>query len=426
MSNLVAGSYVFQVTITASSGASTSDQMTLKVNPGTVFTVSAGPDVAITLPTSSVKLTGAATVSGATLSSCKWTQVSGPNTAGITNSGTITPTVSGVIAGSYVFKVTITASSGASTSDQMTLTVNSAPVTSVFTVSAGPDKSITLPVSSTQITGAATVKGETVASCKWKEVSGPNTAAMTNSGTIAPTVSSLVAGSYVFEVDMTSTSGKTASDRMTLTVSSATVSTVFTANAGPDVFITLPNSSWKIIGTCIVKGVTIASCKWKQVSGPGTATISGGGSISPVVSNLIAGTYVFEVNITSTSGLSSSDQMTLMVNSSSAASYSGGSSTASNGLDLVDSPSTAELKLYPNPVLAGQQIAVEGQGVKTGTVKILIYDISGRQAKQQVVENTSENYFRQTISIDGLARGMYILTLSSGNEKPRLFKFVVQ
>jgi|GEM_PF-833895 len=426
---VIAGSYTFKVTLTSTSGTSTSDQMTLTVNPApatTVFTVNAGPDVAITLPTNSVKLTGSATVEYTTLSSCKWTQVSGPNTAAISNSGTITPTIGGVVAGSYVFKVTIVSSSGASTSDQMTLTVNPAPVTSVFTVSAGPDKSVTLPVSSVQITGVATVQGnEAVASCKWKQVSGPNTATIVNSGTIAPSVSNLVAGAYVFEVDMTSTSGKTVTDRMTLTASAAAITTVFTANAGPDVFITLPTSSWKIIGTCIVKGVTVASCRWKQVSGPGAATISGGGSISPVVGNLMAGSYIFEVDITSTTGLTTSDQMMIKVNPSST-SYTG-SGTATNGPGLVDSSATtADLKLYPNPVLVGQQIVVEGQGLKTGTVKITIYDISGRQAKQQVVENTSENYFRQTISIDGLARGMYVLTLSSGNEKPRLFKFVVQ
>ena len=428
ISGVVAGSYVFQVAITNSAGTWTSDQMTLTVNPAPatpVFTVSAGPDVSITLPTSSVKLTGTATVEYTTLSSCVWKQISGPNTATITNSGTITPTVGGVIAGSYVFQVTITSASGTSTSDQMTLKVNPAPVTSVFTVSAGPDVSVPLPVTSIQIKGVATVQGETVASCKWKQVSGPNTANMTNSGTIAPTVSNLVAGSYVFEVDMTSTSGKSVSDQMTLTVNAAAVTTVFTANAGPDVFITLPTNSWKIVGTCIVKGVTISTCRWKQVSGPSASNISGGGSISPVVSNLIAGTYIFEVDITSTGGLTATDQMMLKVNPASA-SYSG-STTAPNGPGIADSTaSTADLKLYPNPVTVGQQMVVEGQGLKTGTVKIVIYDLSGRQAKQVVVENTSDNYFRQTISIDGLARGMYVLTLSSGNEKPKLFKFVVQ
>jgi len=426
MSGLVAGNYVFQVTITSTAGTSTSDQMTLTVNSAAVFTVSAGPDVSITLPTNSVKLTGAATVEYTTLSTCNWKQVSGPSSATISNGGTITPTMSNLVAGSYVFEVDITSSAGVFTSDQMKLTVNSAPPANVFKVSAGPDVSITLPANSVTLTGVATVQGSmAVSTCKWKQISGPNTATISNSGTIKPTVSNLVAGTYIIEVDMTSTSGTTVSDQMTLTVNAAAVATTFTASAGPDVFITLPTSSWKIIGTCIVKGVTVSTCKWKQVSGPGAATISGGGSISPMVSSLIAGSYVFEVDITSTTGLSTSDQMTLKVNPA-PASWSG-TTTSPNGPSIVDSSaSTADLKLYPNPVLVGQQVVVEGQGLKTGTVKITIYDLSGRQAKQQVVENTSDNYFRQTISIDGLARGMYVLTLSSGNEKPRLFKFVVQ
>jgi predicted esterase len=428
VSGLAQGTYVFKLTATDNVGQTASAQVTITVNPApvtTVFTVNAGPDVTITLPTNSVKLTGVATVQGSvTLKSCIWKQLSGPNTSTISNSGTITPTISGVVAGSYVFQVTITASSGATTSDQMTLKVNPAPVANVFKVSAGPDVSITLPTNSVKITGVATVQGsEAVASSKWKQVSGPNASVISNSGTIAPTVSNLVAGTYVLEVDMTSTAGQTVSDQMTLTVNAAAVATVFTANAGPDVFLTLPTNSWKIIGTCTVKGVSVATCKWKQVSGPGAAIISGSGSITPVVSNLIAGTYVFEVDVTSTTGLTTSDQMSLKVNPATTA-YSG-TTTAPNGATIATT-SAADLKLYPNPATAGQQVVVEGQGVKAGTVKAVIYDVSGKQAKQQVVENATDNYFHQAISTDGLTRGMYVLSLASGSEKPQLFKFVVQ
>ncbi|HVU54461.1 MAG TPA: T9SS type A sorting domain-containing protein [Puia sp.] len=423
MGNLVAGTYVFQVTITSTSGGTTSDQMTLKVNPATVFTVSAGPDVTITLPTNSAKLTGAATVQGVTLATTSWKQVSGPNTASITNGGTISPTMGNLVAGTYVFQVTITSTSGGTTSDQMTLKVNSA---TVFTVNAGPDVTVTLPATSVKISGAtATVKGVTLASSKWTQVSGPNTAGITNSGTISPTISNLVAGTYVFKITITSTSGGTTSDQMTLTVNAGAVATVFTANAGPDIFITLPTNSWKIVGTCVVKGVTVATCKWKQVSGPSMAAISGGGSVSPVVSNLIAGTYVFEVDITSTTGLVTSDQMTLKVNPASTS--SSGNATATNGLNLADSSaSISNLTLYPNPVSVGQQVTVEGSGVKTGTIMISIYDISGRLAKQQAVENTSATYFHQSISTSGLVSGTYILSLSSGSATLKQFKLVVQ
>ncbi|HEY4205280.1 MAG TPA: T9SS type A sorting domain-containing protein, partial [Puia sp.] len=235
----------------------------------------------------------------------------------------------------------------------------------------------------------------------------------------------LIAGTYTFKVTITSTSGGTTSDQMTLTVNAGSTNTVFTASAGPDIWITLPANSWKIVGTCIVKGLSVKSCTWKQVSGPSTATISGSGSISPVVSNLIAGAYYFEVDITSTNGLTASDVMILKVNPS-GTSYSAGAATANAATITTSSATVANLTLYPNPVTAGQQITLDGQGVKTGTVKIAVIDLSGRQVKQLVVENTSESSFHQTIPTDGLARGMYVLTLAVGTDAPQQFKFVVQ
>jgi len=89
----------------------------------------AGPNQTITLPTSSVTLDGSGS-SGAT--SYAWTQLSGPSTAVITTAATVTTTVTGLVAGSYVFQLSINA--GASLS-QVTITVNPAagPSTSIFT-----------------------------------------------------------------------------------------------------------------------------------------------------------------------------------------------------------------------------------------------------------------------------------------------------
>jgi hypothetical protein len=92
-------------------------------------TANAGPNQTITLPTSSVTLDGSGS-SGAT--SYAWTQLSGPSTAVITTAATVTTTVTGLVAGSYVFQLSINA--GASLS-QVTITVNPAagPSTSIFT-----------------------------------------------------------------------------------------------------------------------------------------------------------------------------------------------------------------------------------------------------------------------------------------------------
>lgn len=81
---------------------------------------SAGVDQSITLPTNSVTLNGSLSINAI---SYAWTQVSGPNTATITNSTNVTATASNLIAGTYVFQLSI--NSGVST-DQMSVIVNPA------------------------------------------------------------------------------------------------------------------------------------------------------------------------------------------------------------------------------------------------------------------------------------------------------------
>jgi len=190
------------------------------------------------------------------------------------------------------------------------------------------------------------------------------------------------------------------------------------------VYIYLPTNSWKIAGVATVKGVSVASCKWLQISGPSAAGMSGTGSISPTVSNLVAGTYTFEVDITSTTGLVAKDQMNVNVNVTKPAGAVSGANDAT-GLNLDSNDPEHTLSLYPNPVTAGQQFAVEGRGVKAGTVKFLIYDISGRVVKQLVLENQSD-YFRQTIPAAGLVKGSYVLAVTIAGDKPRTFKLLVQ
>lgn len=65
----------------------------------------AGPDLTINLPTSSTTLDG--TGSSGTITSYTWSQLHGPNTATITSGTTATPTVSGLIAGTYMFKLAL-------------------------------------------------------------------------------------------------------------------------------------------------------------------------------------------------------------------------------------------------------------------------------------------------------------------------------
>jgi hypothetical protein len=82
---------------------------------------SAGSDQTITLPTSSTTLSGSG--STGTITSYLWSQVSGPNTATISTPSSATTNVSGLIAGTYVFKLSV---NGGASTDQVNITVAAA------------------------------------------------------------------------------------------------------------------------------------------------------------------------------------------------------------------------------------------------------------------------------------------------------------
>jgi len=88
-------------------------------NGSTAPVANAGSNQTITLPTSSVTLDGSA--STGTITSYAWTKISGPNNPTIVTPAAVTTNVTGLIAGTYVFQLSL--NSGASTS-QVTITVN--------------------------------------------------------------------------------------------------------------------------------------------------------------------------------------------------------------------------------------------------------------------------------------------------------------
>ncbi|KKW36558.1 MAG: Collagenase family protein, partial [Candidatus Giovannonibacteria bacterium GW2011_GWA2_53_7] len=93
-------------------------------------TANAGADMAITLPTNSVAITGASAADAdGSIASKVWTQTSGPSTATIANGTTFTPTFSGLLAGTYVFRLTATDNIGATGWDEMQVVVTPAPST---------------------------------------------------------------------------------------------------------------------------------------------------------------------------------------------------------------------------------------------------------------------------------------------------------
>ena len=433
VTGLIGGTYVFSITTTDNNTGTITAYDTIVVNTGGVVVpgppaASAGSDQTITLPTSSVTLTGVGLETNGTITGYQWTELSGPNTAVFANARAAQTGVSGLIAGTYNFQLTVTDKQGVTASDQVKVTVNpgAAPPPTTFLVDAGPNVTVTLPGNSVKLTGVATVKGEGVSSCKWTQVSGPNTAGISGGGSITPTISGLVQGSYVMKVTLVSLSGKTATDQTTVTVNNnPTAGLVFTVSAGVDAYIYSPATSYKIAGSATVKGYGVSSCTWVQISGPSAARISGGGSISPTVSNLVTGTYQFEVAIMSNTGIIARDRVNVNVNVAKAAGAVSGVDGGS-GLSLADSTDMGRsVNVYPNPVMADQTFTVEGQGWTTGAVRFTLYDLSGKAVKQLLLDNQA-SWFKQTVPTAGLVRGVYMLTVQVAGQKAVTKKILIQ
>ncbi|WP_324671426.1 PKD domain-containing protein [Hymenobacter sp. GOD-10R] len=320
VSGLAAGTYVFSLIVTDNLGlASAAAQVSITVNAAAnqAPVANAGANKSITLPTSSVTLSGSGTDADGTIATYAWNQVSGPNTATFSNKTVAQPVVSGLAAGTYVFSLIVTdnlglASAAAQTSVTVSSAANQAPV-----ANAGASKTITLPTSSTTLSGSGTDADGTIATYAWTQVSGPNTATFSNKTVAQPVVSGLAAGSYVFSLIVTDNLGVASAASQTTVTVNAAANQAPVANAGANQSITLPTSSVTLSGSGTDADGTIATYAWNQVSGPNTATFTNKTVAQPVVSGLAAGTYVFSLVVTDNLGLASAAaQTTVTVNPS--------------------------------------------------------------------------------------------------------------
>jgi len=128
VSGLTTGTYIFNLLATDNNTGTISGNDTIVVSttaPVLTPVASAGIDQTITLPTSTVTLTGTGTETGGTIKSYAWSQVSGPSTATIATSTQAQTAVSALtMAGSYLFQLVVTDANGTTASDTMKVTVN--------------------------------------------------------------------------------------------------------------------------------------------------------------------------------------------------------------------------------------------------------------------------------------------------------------
>src|SRR5215218_3743818 len=188
-------------------------------------TVNAGTDQTIVLPTSSVTLTGTASDPDGSIASYSWIKVSGPTGGTITSAASASTTVTGLVQGSYTFRLTVTDNGGATASDDVIVTVNTSTSTNQSPiVNAGADQTITLPANSVQLTGSAGDPDGSIASYSWSKLSGPAEGTISNASIANPIVNGLTQGTYTFRLTATDNGGASASDDVVITVRTSSTS----------------------------------------------------------------------------------------------------------------------------------------------------------------------------------------------------------
>ena len=253
------------------------------------------------------------------------------------------------------------------------------------TVTVSGSQSITLPASTVSLTcqGTATQAGATILSYEWRRTSGPSAGTISSPSSQNTTITNLAAGNYVFNVLVQDSNNQTVTGTVSVTVNAAVVSAPVAIIAGGSVTINPPPYTYALDGSgSTAPGSTITSYAWSQISGPTGATIISPSLSITQVNNLILGSYVWQLTITSGSGGSSSASITL---------------TVATGTPIVnpDTSTTANqsIPVYSNKFLYGSNLGYyPGAGGVVGFTNIQLTQIGATLGIKSIRVTINDNY----------------------------------
>lgn len=220
------GDYKFRLTVTDNEGKSASDVVLVSVSPEVVKLIpiaKAGADIQVRMPEPSIKLNGTDSYDpDGSIESFSWVKVSGPGGVTIINSTGATPSIMGVSAGEYVFRLTIKDNDGLAASDVVNVTVLPEPVSTINenpVAVAGQDQSISYPASVVAVDGNASRDNDgSIAAYQWNMLSGPVQPSIAQPTSSSTNISNLQTGEYVFELVVTDDKGAISRDTMHVSV----------------------------------------------------------------------------------------------------------------------------------------------------------------------------------------------------------------
>lgn len=238
----------------------------------------AGADKTITLPTSSVSLTGSGTDADGTISSYQWTKISG-NGGTIVSANSASTNITGLTQGSYTFQLKVTDNAGATATDNVVVRVNAA-ANVAPTANAGAAQTITLPVSSITLSGSGTDTDGSIAAYQWTKTAGTGST-IANATSATTTVTGLTQGAYTFQLRVTDNAGASATANVNITVNAAVAAPAPPAGScnsnapvvhmlsqtGPGEIYRPNGSAWKGGDTVKITGTSYSVIEFNNIAG---------------------------------------------------------------------------------------------------------------------------------------------------------------
>src|SRR5665213_2816392 len=410
ISNLSAGIYQYELTVTDNQGATGTATIKITVNPGDNQppVAIAGNNQALTLPTNSITLAGSGSDADGTIKAYAWTKISGPSGSTIVNPNSANTIISGLVRGVYQFELTVTDNKGGIGTDTLQVRVNAAnniaPVANV-----GNNQTVTLPTNSVTLSGNGTDADGTIVAYLWTKKAGPAGSAISLPSSSSTTVNGLIQGDYTFELTVTDNQGATGTDTVHIKVNPA-INIAPSANAGSNQTIVLPTDNVTLRGSGNDPDGAVASYTWAKITGPSGSTIVNPNSANTIVSGLVQGVYQFELTVTDSKGAVGKDTVKVIVNSpvvtqqtkvNIAPTANAGSDittvTSNNSVDLKGSGSDADgsISTYSwmqisgpssSTIISSDSANTEVQGLIEGTYEfeLQVKDNEGAEAKDTV------------------------------------------
>lgn len=310
--DLKQGEYVFRLTVKDNEGADGSDDVmvTVKAQSNQSPEVNAGGDRTLTLPDNAISLTGTASDPDGKITSYEWTQISGGH-SNLSGTASEKLQATDLKEGSYVFRLAVKDDDGASSADEVRVTVNSA-TNRPPEVDAGPDKNVTLPANLVNVEGIASDPDGAIKAYSWVQTSGP-AASLSGENTSLLNVTQLLEGTYTFRLTVTDDAGANSSDDLQVSVRKASGGTLPpVVDAGSDRTLTMPDNSVILQGQASDEDGEIASLQWTQVSGP-SANVGQANAAQVSITDMREGIYVFRLEASDNSGTPASDDVKVRV-----------------------------------------------------------------------------------------------------------------